>query len=78
MRPDDFFIEADEEGLQPRRPDPGMDDLAVAVGLAQLADDELVCYGTDGNQTLTNHQMALLIRVLTAVLNRLGVDFTLP
>lgn len=90
MRPDDFFIEADEDGLQPRRlnydlvdrlrtrPDPSMDDLAVAVGLAQLADDELVCYGTEGNETLTNPQIALVIRALTAVLKRLGVDFVPP
>lgn len=94
MQLDDFFIEppslgpveaATERQLDVgflerlrRQPAPNLDDLAVAVALAQLYHHELELFGTGGGETLTSQGSALVQRTLLAVLRRLGVDFSLP
>jgi hypothetical protein len=94
MRADDFFTEDNEEGpfgLSRARlfkydlvnslrasAQPEYDDLEVALGLAELADQELQSYGTSGGETLNDLQITLTLRALKAVLKRLGVDFDPP
>lgn len=94
MRPDDFFLAEPDpvnpwggsvgrpnvtflEQLR-RGPVPGSDDLDVAIGLARLVHDDLESYGTGGGERLSNDDIALALRTLRAVLQRLGVDFDVP
>jgi hypothetical protein len=65
------------EGLRDS-PQRGISDIEAAYGLAQLARDELVAYGTDGSQKLSGEEVSVVIRTLKAVLRRLGVDFDPP
>lgn len=61
-----------------RKPVEGRDDLEVAIALAHLVHDELESYGTNANQRLDEHAIALAIRALHAILKRLAVQFDLP
>lgn len=61
-----------------QRPLEGTPDLDAAHGLAALAHDELVAFGTNGQQNLNDEDIALVLRVLRSVLRRLGIKFDLP
>jgi hypothetical protein len=89
MRPDDFFINDDVEGLfgqhtrrlrmdlldQVRRSHlQNREDIEVAVPLARLIHDELERYGTGGGQELTEQQMREALLTLRAVVDRMGVS----
>ncbi|MFF4617710.1 hypothetical protein [Nonomuraea jabiensis] len=56
----------------------GTSDLDAAHGLAALAHDELVAFGTDSSQSLNDDDIALVLRALRSVLRRLGLKFELP
>jgi Abortive infection C-terminus len=70
----------DEDLLESLRtgPLPDKGDLSAAEGLLDLVQDELTAYGTDGRNELSDRQIALAIRVLGAVTDRLGVPLRLP
>lgn len=52
---------------------PTHDDIEVAVPLARVTHDEYEAYGTGGTG-LSNDDSRLLLRALTAVLTRMGID----
>jgi hypothetical protein len=58
-------------------PLPDESDLAVAEGLFDLVEHELIAYGTSGSD-LTDQQSIVLIRTLEAVTKRLGIPINLP
>lgn len=89
MRATDFFVDPnsyllddgpvlDEDLLDSMRQRPAEDDVAVATGLLDLAQEELEAFGTGGGQRLTNRQVALVIRTLEAVTERAGAALRLP
>lgn len=93
MGPDDFFHEVpgdpwgdvptwvvDERLLNTLRQGPpdGTDDLSAAIGLTHLVHDDLECFGTNGGERLSNDQMALALRTLRAVLERVGIALDIP
>lgn len=53
-------------------------DTSIAVALADLAHDDLVAKATHGNTSLTSKQLGIVLSALRQVLNRLGVQWTLP
>jgi hypothetical protein len=57
---------------------PGHDDLSVALALTRLVRAELEAFGTGGGEKLGDAEIALAQRTLRAVLQRLGIDLTLP
>ncbi|MFI6816103.1 hypothetical protein ACIBG7_27115 [Nonomuraea sp. NPDC050328] len=61
-----------------QKPLDGTSDLDAAFGLATLAHDELVAFGTSGDQNLEDQDIALVLRSLRAVLRRLGTTLDLP
>lgn len=61
--------------LKPRE---DISDLDAAYGLAQLARDELVAYGTGKHSSLGDENISVVLRALRAVLKRLGVTFDPP
>ncbi|MBO3752155.1 hypothetical protein J5X84_39355 [Streptosporangiaceae bacterium NEAU-GS5] len=61
-----------------QQPLDGTSDLEAAQGLAALAHDELVAYGTHGEQKLDDPAVALVLRALRSVLRRLSIKFELP
>ena len=60
------------------RPRSDITDLEAAYGLAQVARDELVAYGTGKNNDLNDEGVSIVLRTLRAVLKRLGVSFDPP
>jgi very-short-patch-repair endonuclease len=56
----------------------GYSDLDAAHALARLMKSELTIFATDGDQRLDNEQSSIALRVLKAVLHRLGVVFKPP
>ncbi|MDI1463377.1 hypothetical protein QEZ54_20560 [Catellatospora sp. KI3] len=56
----------------------GVSDVDAAYALAQLGQQELTAYGTDGGERLSNDEMSLLLRSLRSVLRRLGIQFDPP
>jgi hypothetical protein len=60
------------------RPRSDITDLEAAYGLAQIARDELVAYGTGKNNGLNDEGVSIVLRTLRAVLKRLGVSFNPP
>jgi len=90
MRPDDFFTEPgpgpgksrlDTSFVRDLRVEPSedADDAEVAAALAQLVHDELLAFGTDGNNSLSDVEMREAIRTLHAIVDRLGIDdFEVP
>lgn len=87
MRPADLY--RDDFGGGPRfdtdlveslrvGPPTGRNDIEVAVPLARVIHDELEAYGTDGNNIMTEHQMRVALRALSAVTERLGVNVDVP
>jgi len=69
---------ADLVGRLRQGPADGYRDVDVAHALAQLAYDELLAYGTAGDQVLTNNELVLVMRSLRVVLGRLGIKFDPP
>lgn len=59
-------------------PQDDINDLDAALGLTQLARDELVAYGTDGSQKLNDEEISVVLRTLKAILRRLDIDFDPP
>jgi hypothetical protein len=57
---------------------PGHDDLSSALALTRLVRAELEAFGTGGGEKLEGAEIALAQRTLRAVLQRLGIDLTLP
>ncbi len=57
---------------------PLLSDASAAEGLLDLVHDELVGYGTSGDNELDDKQIALAIRALEAVTWRLGMAVKLP
>src|SRR6266496_2135343 len=54
----------------------GVKDLSAALGLAQLAHEELEKYGTSGeDMRLDDDEIALVLKALKATLRRLNVPF---
>jgi hypothetical protein len=53
----------------------GVKDLGAAIGLAQLAHEELEKYGTSGGTRLDDAEMALVLKALKATLRRLRVPY---
>jgi hypothetical protein len=56
----------------------GRTDFEAAKALAGLVHDELVAYGTQGGEKLTDDEMVAALAALRAVTKRLGVDFEPP
>ena len=56
----------------------GINDLDAAYGLTQLARDELVAYGTDGSNKLSDEEISIVLRALRAIYRRLSIDFDPP
>lgn len=56
----------------------GVDDVDAALALLTLADGELRGYGTDGAVDLDDRAIALVIRALRAVGQRIGIPIELP
>jgi hypothetical protein len=54
------------------------DDIEVAVALARLVHDDLTSYGTGGGEQLSEADMRLALRALTAVTGRAGLAFDCP
>jgi hypothetical protein len=54
------------------------DDLDAATALATVVHDELLAFGTDSSQKLTEYQSELALRTLGAVLKRLDIEFVPP
>ena len=92
MQPSDFFTQAefaepfgtrsvldvqlvDSFRLGPRE---DVSDLDAAYALTQLANDELVAYGTRGGNRLDDESLSVVLRSLRAMLRRLGIDFDTP
>lgn len=61
-----------------RAPLDGRTDVEVAVPLAQLVQDELTAYGTDGRTTVGESEIAATIQALRAITRRLDVVFDPP
>ncbi|MEV5614438.1 hypothetical protein [Streptomyces bacillaris] len=91
MKPSDFFIqipdanwdmrdEFDSKLAQQLRQGELEErtDLEAGYALARLMKSELTAYGTDQSQKLSDDESALAMRVLKAVLRRLGVTFDPP
>ena len=57
---------------------PGHDDLSSALALTRLVRAELEAFGTGGGEKLGDADIALAQRTLRAVLQRLGIELTLP
>jgi len=57
---------------------PGHDDLSSALALTRLFRAELGAFGTGGGEKLGDAEIALAQRTLRALLQRLGIDLTLP
>ena len=89
MRPDDFFITSEipnpgggysqyvDTDLMRRieaGPIPEGEDIEVAVSLATLLHDELMRFGTDGGQILSDGDSRAALRALNAAIIRLGID----
>ena len=90
MRPDDFFVEDEDDlfGIPTARPRfdrelvaelrriplPGKDDVEVAVALARLVHDGLQVYGTSGHQQLGNAEVRDALLALHAVVKRTGIE----
>lgn len=55
-----------------------LSDVAGAMALLTLADCELRGFGTDGNNTLSEPQITLVLRALRAVCSRIGIDLEIP
>lgn len=55
-----------------------VDDLDAALGLTQLAREELIAYGTDGNIRLDDDGILSVLRTVRVVLKRLGIALDLP
>ncbi len=87
MRSADFFIDTELDGpqldvalLNALRTDP-LDytgDISAAEGLLDLVEEELIDYGTGGGQKLDDAGIAIVIRTLSAVTERLGIPAELP
>jgi hypothetical protein len=56
----------------------GRDDLSSALALTRLVRAEPEAFGTGGGEKLGDAEIALAQRTLRAVLQRLGIDLTLP
>lgn len=57
----------------------GHTDVDAALALAQLVDDELTAYGTDGGGQLSaDRDIAAMLVALRAALRRLGIDLVVP
>jgi hypothetical protein len=92
VKPSDFFIWVEYPDLGGTRsvldtdlvesfrlrPRDDISDLEAAYGLAQLARDEFVAYGTDGSRTINDEDSTVVLRSLKALLRRLGIDFNPP
>lgn len=90
VRPDDFYRDDlipghggprfDTELVERVRVGPltNRDDIEVAVPLARVIHDELETFGTDSNNIMTEHQMRVSLRALSAVTERLGVKADVP
>jgi hypothetical protein len=63
---------------QIRRGQAVIEDIDAAYGLTQLAHEELLEYGTQGNTRLKEDEITAVLRALRTVLNRLGVPFDPP
>lgn len=61
-----------------RGPVEGRTDVELALGLCDLAHEELRRFATDGDQVLQNDDMRSVLNSLRAVLRRLSVSFDLP
>jgi hypothetical protein len=61
-----------------RGPIPGVDDLDLALPLAQLVHDDLERFATGGGERLNDDEMALAIMAVRAVLRRLDLALDLP
>ncbi|MBL7486536.1 hypothetical protein I6A60_40135 [Frankia sp. AgB1.9] len=59
-------------------PIPGADDLEAAMAFARVVHDELLAYGTNGQNQLDNEDAALALKALRSVLRRLGIPLELP
>ena len=53
-------------------------DIDIAYGLTQLAHEELLAYGTGGNQRLNDDEITAVLRALRSILKRAGIDFDPP
>ncbi|WP_406391376.1 endonuclease domain-containing protein [Streptomyces sp. NBC_00882] len=91
MKPSDFFIRIPDENwkmhdefdskLAQRLRQGELEertDLEAGYALARLMKSELTAYGTDQSQKLNDDESALAMRVLKAVMRRLGVTFDPP
>jgi hypothetical protein len=57
---------------------PNADDLGVAIGLAQLARQELEKFATTGDSRIDDNESALVLRTLRVILKRSGIEWDLP
>lgn len=59
-------------------PTEGVSDVAAALALLHLADNELRAYGTDSSNELNDPQIRLVLRALRTTAARVGLTITLP
>jgi hypothetical protein len=81
LNPEQRMVSAFDSELVDRlrqRPDPAIDDIDAGYALAQLADDELLAYGTGGGERLSDEELAAVLRAIRAVLRRHSVSFDPP